>query len=132
MNIGRIGIASLLSVVVLNVWAGGGGAAPKSNAKASYDVTGTWVAKIEGRARPGSNHGVCAEAGWRDDHGHRCDEWRRAGRNQRRQGRAFGSALSVKTTLPPMQMPGQPPNPNAKPTQMVTKYTAKVSDNDMN
>lgn len=130
MSIKRVGFAALLSFVALNTWAGGGGAAANANAKASYDVTGKWTAKIEGRGPPQTLVFDLKQDGEKvtgtiSTNGGPAQEIS--------DGKAGRSALrfSVKTSMPPMQMPGQPANPNAKPMEMVTKYTAKISGDDM-
>lgn len=132
MNIRRVGIAALLSMVALNVWAADrGSAARNANAKASYDVTGTWAATIESGFGPAQTMVFVFKqegekvTGTVSTNGGAAIEIS--------DGKAGRSALrfSVKTTMPAMQMPGQPPDPNAKPREMVTKYTAKVTGDQM-
>jgi hypothetical protein len=131
MNIRRIGIGSLLSVVALNAWAGGGGAPANANAKASYDATGTWTAKVEGGRGPAMTMVFVLKqegdtiTGTVSTNGGPPVEIS--------EGKAGSSAVhfAVSVTMPPMQMPGQPADPNAKPTKMVTRYTGKISGNDM-
>jgi hypothetical protein len=131
MTIRRIGIAALLSVVALNVWAGGGGAAANSNAKASYNVTGTWTARIEGGRGPAQTMVFVLKQDGENITG--TVSTNGSPPVEISDGKAGRSAVhfSVKTTMPAMQMPGQPANPNAKPMESVTKYTGKVTGNDM-
>jgi len=131
MYIRRIGMAALLSVAALHAWAGGGGAAANANAKASYNVTGTWTAKIEGGRGPAQTMVFVLKQDGEDVTG--TVSTNGGPPVEISDGKAGRSAVhfSVKTTMPAMQMPGQPANPNAKPMEMVTKYSGKVTGNDM-
>jgi len=131
MNIRRIGIAALSSIIALNAWAGGGGAAADAHAKASYDVTGTWTSKIEGGRGPAlTTVFVLKQDGEKVTGTVSTNGSPPAEISDGKAGRT-AVYFSVSVTMPAMPMPGQQPDPNAKPMTMVTKYTGKVTGNDM-
>ena len=131
MNFRRIGIAALLSVVALNVWAGGGGAPANARAKASYDVTGTWNATIEGGPGPAQNMVIVLKQDGEELTG--TVSTNGGAPIEISEGKAGRSAVhfSLSVTMPAMPMPNQKPDPDAKPMKMITRFTGKVSGNDL-
>jgi hypothetical protein len=131
MNIRRIGIAVLAAAIGLNAWAGGGGAPAIASAKATYDVTGTWTAKIEGGRGPAQTMVFVLKQDGEKVTG--TVSTNGAAPVEISDGKAGRSEVqfSVSMAMPAMAAPGQQADPKAKPMQMVTKFTGKVSGNDM-